>query len=75
MLPGGLHATIQKKEGKNEEKTQPIPGNLCAYGGRRKEQKTERTTKERNRERTPNPATRTIWSPLTTRIEHTVGLL
>ena len=49
----------------------PHPGNWCANGERRKEEKAEGRTKQGNRER--YPATGTIWSPLTTRMDHTVG--
>ena len=72
-----------RQEGKNEEKTDqgrlrnhpPQPRQLILmYGRRRKEQKTEGRTKERNREWAPNPATWTIWLPLTTCMDHMVGL-
>ena len=53
----------KKQEGKNEEKIgrgrwrpHPNTGNWCAYGGRRKERKTEGRQKERNREWVPNSA-------------------
>ena len=34
----------------------------------------EEQKKQTNRERAPNPATMTIWSPLTSRMDHTVSL-
>ena len=39
------------------------------------EEKKKVRTKERNRERDPNPAIWKIWSPLTTRMDPTVGIL
>ena len=43
--------------GAESETPYPISSNGCAYGGRRKEQKTEERKKERSRERALNPAT------------------
>ena len=78
-LPGILPMTIQprkdtrRKERRKNESGQKAKASfptqaidvLIGEEGR---------TKERNRERTPYPATWTIWSPLTTRIDNTVGL-
>ena len=77
----GAHQRLRKREegkkkwfGTEGEIIHPNPVNLCAYGDRRREQETEGRTKERNRERIPNPATWTIWSPNTTLMGHTVYL-
>ena len=48
---------LKKRIEAEGESIHPDPGSGCAYGERRKEQKIEGKTKERNREWDPNPAT------------------
>ena len=56
-----------------DENHPPQPRQLMRIWGK-KERTENRRKNKRNREEAPNPATWTIWSPLTTRMDHTVGL-